>query len=111
MAMHFKKQEKTEAERKKSTERRGFYLALAVCLTAIGIAAWSTYDTVSGFLEPTGSESSASSSASTPRPTPEASAPVDDDPESAVSAGHAQGTVPEVSASTEAEPQEVNAPA
>lgn len=39
MAMHFKKQEKTEAERKKSTERRGFYLALAVCLTAIGIAA------------------------------------------------------------------------
>lgn len=41
MAMHFKKQEKTEAERKKSTERRGFYLALAVCLTAIGIAAWS----------------------------------------------------------------------
>lgn len=29
MAMHFKKQEKTEAERKKSTERRGFYLALA----------------------------------------------------------------------------------
>ena len=50
MAMHFKKQEKTEAERKKSTERRGFYLALAVCLTAIGIAAWSTYDTVSGFL-------------------------------------------------------------
>ena len=111
MAMHFKKQEKTEAERKKSTERRGFYLALAVCLTAIGIAAWSTYDTVSGFLEPTGSESSASSAASTPRPTPEASVPVDDDPESAVSAGHAQGTVPEVSASTEAEPQEVNAPA
>ena len=110
MAMHFKKQEKTEAERKKSTERRGFYLALAVCLTAIGIAAWSTYDTVSGFLEPTGSESSASSAASTPRPTPETSVPVDDDPESAVSAGHAQGTVPEVSASTEAEPQEVNAP-
>ena len=100
MAMHFKKQEKTEAERKKSTERRGFYLALAVCLTAIGIAAWSTYDTVSGFLEPTGSESSASSAASTPRPTPETSVPVDDDPESVVSAGHAQGTVPEVSAVT-----------
>ena len=111
MAMHFKKQEKTEAERKKSTERRGFYLALAVCLTAIGIAAWSTYDTVSGFLEPTGNESSASSAASTPRPTPETSVPVDDDPESAVSTGHAQGTAPEVSASTEAEPQEVNAPA
>lgn len=54
MAMHFKKQEKTEAERKKSTERRGFYLALAVCLTAIGIAAWSTYDTVSGFWSPQG---------------------------------------------------------
>lgn len=112
MAMHFKKQEKTEAERKKSTERRGFYLALAVCLTAIGIAAWSTYDTVSGFLEPTGSESSASSAASTPRPTPETSVPVDDDPESAVSAGHAAGhCAGGLRQAQEAEPQEVNAPA
>ena len=28
------------------TRRNGFYLALAVCLVAVGIAAWSTYDAV-----------------------------------------------------------------
>ena len=30
--------------------RNGFYLALAVCLVAVGIAAWSTYDTVRTYL-------------------------------------------------------------
>lgn len=34
--------------------RNGFYLALAVCLVAVGIAAWSTYDAVHGYLEPEG---------------------------------------------------------
>lgn len=32
--------------------RNGFYLALAVCLVAVGIAAWSTYDAVQGYMEP-----------------------------------------------------------
>lgn len=32
--------------------RNGFYLALAVCLVAVGIAAWSTYDAVNGYIEP-----------------------------------------------------------
>ena len=30
--------------------KNGFYLALAVCLVAVGIAAWSTYDTVRTYL-------------------------------------------------------------
>ena len=30
--------------------KNGFYLALAVCLVAVGIAAWSTYDTVHTYL-------------------------------------------------------------
>lgn len=38
--------------------RNGFYLALAVCLVAVGIAAWSTYDAVHGYLTPTAEESS-----------------------------------------------------
>ena len=33
--------------------RNGFYLALAVCLVAVGIAAWSTYDAVNSYVEPT----------------------------------------------------------
>ena len=34
------------------TRRNGFYLALAVCLVAVGIAAWSTYDAVNSYTEP-----------------------------------------------------------
>ena len=40
--------------------KNGFYLALAVCLVAVGIAAWSTYDTVRTYL--TSNESTPSSS-------------------------------------------------
>lgn len=35
--------------------KNGFYLALAVCLVAVGIAAWSTYDAVHSYVKPTGS--------------------------------------------------------
>ena len=38
--------------------RSGFYLALAVCLVAVGVAAWSTYDAVNSYVEPTAEESS-----------------------------------------------------
>lgn len=33
------------------SRKNGFYLALAVCLTAVGIAAWSTYDAVQSYAE------------------------------------------------------------
>ena len=96
------KNEKDTQGKKKSGEKRGFYIALAVCLAAVGIAAWSTYDTVSGFLEPVSSVDSgvsstvsSSSAAATARPTPEA-----DDPEDAVSGGHAQGTASSVQVET-----------
>ena len=36
--------------------RNGFYLALAVCLVAVGIAAWSTFDAVSGYISATNPE-------------------------------------------------------
>ena len=31
-------------------KRNGFYIALAVCLVAVGVAAWSTYDAVDGYM-------------------------------------------------------------
>lgn len=107
MAMHMKNEEKTP--KKKSRDKRGFYVALAICAAAIGIAAWSTYDTMSGFLEPadTSAENSAESAASAS----EASA-AEDDPEAAVSEGHAQGSASEVEVEsaaetvTETEPEE-----
>lgn len=36
----------------KKSRRNGFYLALAVCLVAVGIAAWSTYDAVHSYVKP-----------------------------------------------------------
>ena len=39
-----------------NAQRSGFYLALAVCLVAVGIAAWSTYDAVNGVVEPAGTD-------------------------------------------------------
>ena len=36
--------------------RNGFYLALAVCLVAVGVAAWRTYDAVNGVVEPAGAD-------------------------------------------------------
>lgn len=107
MAMEEKKNEQ-ETQGKKA-EKRGFYIALAVCLAAIGIAAWSTYDTVSGFLEPVNAEAESSAASAVPtatptaRPTPQASASEADDPEDAVSSGHAQGTAPEVPVESESE--------
>lgn len=38
--------------------KNGFYLALAVCLVAVGIAAWSTYDAVHSYVAPQGDDSS-----------------------------------------------------
>lgn len=38
------------------TGRSGFYLALAVCLVAVGIAAWSTYDAVTSYAANTESD-------------------------------------------------------
>lgn len=32
--------------------RNGFFLSLAICLVAVGIAAWSTYDAVKDYMEP-----------------------------------------------------------
>ncbi|MBQ2427645.1 MAG: hypothetical protein II264_04050, partial [Ruminococcus sp.] len=35
---------------KKPTERVGFYIALSICLVAVGLAVWSTYTSVSDYL-------------------------------------------------------------
>lgn len=43
----------------KKSRKNGFYLALAVCLVAVGIAAWSTYDAVHSYVAPQGENSSA----------------------------------------------------
>lgn len=59
--------------------RNGFYLALAVCLVAVGIAAWSTFDAVQGYMAATDVSSNAGTSDGTssisddpqaPRPSP-----------------------------------------
>lgn len=51
--------------------KNGFYLALAVCLVAVGIAAWSTYDAVQSTLSPM-EQTTASAAVSNPTEDPEA---------------------------------------
>lgn len=56
--------------------RNGFYLALAVCLVAVGIAAWSTFDAVQGYMAATSGPDTGESSG-----TGEAASRISDDPE------------------------------
>ena len=52
--------------------RNGFYLALAVCLVAVGIAAWSTFDAVQGYIAATEELGNSSSSTSSRSDDPQA---------------------------------------
>lgn len=98
MAMNVKKENDTQ--KKKRPDKRGFYAALAICVMAIGIAAWSTYDTMSDFFVPTDT-AAASETEPTTVAKPDA---IPDDPEPTVSSGHGHGTTSIVE--TEAEPEE-----
>lgn len=50
--------------------KNGFYLALAICLVAVGIAAWSTYDAVHNYVQ--AENKTTSSQAQQPKKTPAA---------------------------------------
>lgn len=52
------------------TKKYGFYIALGVCLVAVGIAAWSTYDAVDGYVvQEESAEDAGISAVATPAPT------------------------------------------
>lgn len=48
--MALPKKENEKEQRARKTDKRGFYAALAICFLAIGIAAWSTYDTMLDYM-------------------------------------------------------------
>ncbi len=66
-----------KSKKKSNLNGKGFYIALGVCLVAIGAAAWTTYDSVMNFITPA-SESSA------PNPVSSAGGQVVDNPISGV---------------------------
>lgn len=86
--------------------KNGFYLALAVCLVAVGIAAWSTYDAVHNYLAP---EAGKTSSGPVQSQAPKAQSGktvsrIKDDPEapsSSASSSPARQTVGSVTGKTE----------
>lgn len=45
-------------QKKGKNNSKGFYIALGVCLIAVGVAAWTTYDSVVNYASPRGSVSS-----------------------------------------------------
>ena len=95
------KNERDTKKKGKKADRRGFYAALAICVLAIGIAAWSTYDTMADFLTPVDSVYE-SSSMDTTNVVNEVK-PERDDPEPTVSAGHGHATVSKVETDAPAE--------
>ena len=47
-----KKEPNTQVPDKPNKKGKKFYIALAICLTAISAAAWSTYQSVKDFMVP-----------------------------------------------------------
>ncbi len=93
--------------------RNGFYLALAVCLVAVGVAAWSTFDAVQGYMTAANSDPTASqdSSAKVSRPSEDPEAPRTPTPPARPSVGNSQAAVPTPSAKPEATPAPTAKPA
>lgn len=50
-----------ESKKKTKQEKLGFYIALSVCLVAVGLAAWSTFDSVSKYIQTDETEASVTS--------------------------------------------------
>lgn len=44
--------------KEKGKNNKGFYIALGICLVAVGVAAWTTYDSVVNYAVPNNSETS-----------------------------------------------------
>ena len=87
----------TQQKRKKA-DRRGFYAAIAICVLAIGIAAWSTYDTMMDFIKPAAVSNTDTPADAEPVVTPDA-----DDPETEIPSGHGHATAPAVMTDTPTE--------
>lgn len=90
MAMHMKNEQ--EPKKRAQSGRGGFYAALAICVLAIGIAAWSTYDMFSGYLEPAGEDTAAQTVQNSVTPAEK------EDPERYTAEGHGHGTAAAVRA-------------
>lgn len=94
----------------KKSRRNGFYLALAVCLVAVGIAAWSTYDAVHSYVKPqdTGSKAEAAQSSAADEPSSTVVDPEDPEaPREDASAAPAKQTAaaPEIKTESKTEPE------
>lgn len=77
----------------KKASKNGFYVALAICLVAVGIAAWSTYDAVNGYLGDKGGFSEVAAEASA-KPSGAASSPGNQDDGEALKRRETQSALP-----------------
>ena len=84
---------------KKTKASKGFYIALGICLVAVGVAAWGTYDSVVDYLNP--SSSSSSSVSSKPSSVPSSSEQQTGNPVSGISESSSE---PSSSSNTSSEP-------
>lgn len=88
--------------------RNGFYLALAVCLVAVGIAAWSTYDAVHGYLSPEDASADPALVRQQEDEVRSAQSALDDDPESGKKAAKGSAASSQASSAAAAGAQAVS---
>ena len=93
--------EKTGKKKHKGT--KGFYVALGVCLVAVGAAAWTTYDSVKDYMAPATSSSVSSAAPAQSQSDAQAGATVSGVPKDAASSasGKAESKAPSTTSSKE----------
>lgn len=84
MSLHF------QSSNGRKITGKGFYIALGVCLIAIGVAAWTTYDSVVKYANP--SESSSTAASQTVKPTDKTVSGVTGKPSSSSTASKASSS-------------------
>lgn len=93
------------------TKRNGFYLALAICLVAVGIAAWSTYDAVNGYVSTEDPNTTVTNSMATqPEATAKPKAAADDEDGEAVNKQTESSKATETNAAVESKVESEPAP-
>jgi murein DD-endopeptidase MepM/ murein hydrolase activator NlpD len=104
-----------KSQKKSPLKGKGFYIALGVCLVAIGAAAWTTYDSVVKFQAPTAEESGISAGTPSSRTTQQAGTNVsgvkDDRNSSAASSKKEEVSSAPVSSAPEAASSQTSQPA
>lgn len=95
-------------DKKHARNAKGFYVALGVCLIAVGVAAWTTYDSVVNFTAQDEALSSQEPYQAAEKPVSGVTEPASSVPSLTAESSAAPSEAPESSAAPESEPEPVS---